>query len=100
MASENLEIQAEAEAELAAASAAVPSAAAAPGRHRNDWRVLLVVFILAGIVESQAFGHLGAFTPLFLQELRVPPATIPTWTGLLSGLGFVIGLPLLPFWGV
>ncbi len=62
--------------------------------------MLLVFFVLAGIVESQAFGHLGAFTPLFLQELNVPAADIPTWTGLLSGLGFVIGLPLLPFWGV
>jgi len=98
MASEELEIQAETG--LAAVSASMPSASAAPGRHRNDWRVLLVFFILAGIVESQAFGHLGAFTPLFLQELRVPKASIPTWTGVLSGLGFVIGLPLLPFWGV
>ncbi len=34
--------------------------------HRNDWRVLLVLFTLAGVVESQAFGHLQAFTPLFL----------------------------------
>jgi DHA1 family multidrug resistance protein-like MFS transporter len=98
VASDELEIQAETG--LAAVSASIPSASATPGRHRNDWRVLLVVFILAGIVESQAFGHLGAFTPLFLQELRVPVAEIPTWTGVLSGLGFVIGLPLLPFWGV
>jgi len=66
----------------------------------NDWRALLFLFVLAGVVESQAFGHLGAFTPLFLQELQVPQREIPTWTGILSALGFVIGLPLLPFWGV
>jgi hypothetical protein len=79
----------------------MPSASADAAKgHRNDWRVLLVVFILASIVESQPFGHLGAFTPLFLQELRVTARDIPTWTGVLSGLGFVIGLPLLPFWGV
>src|SRR5262245_22702907 len=66
----------------------------------NDWRVLLFFFVLAGVIESQAFGHLGAFTPLFLQELQVPQDEIPTWTGILSALGFVIGLPLLPFWGV
>jgi MFS family permease len=77
-----------------------PTVASQSARPRNDWRVLLVVFILAGIVESQAFGHLGAFTPLFLQELAVPPDQIATWTGILTGLGFVIGLPLLPFWGV
>lgn len=74
--------------------------AAGETRHRNNWRVLLVMFVLAGIVESQAFGHLSAFTPLFLQELQVPFDQIATWTGILSSLGFVIGLPLLPFWGV
>ena len=67
--------------------------------HRNDWRILLLLFTLAGIVESQAFGHLGAFTPLFLQELRVPSGQIAGWTGIMSALAFVIGLPLLPFWG-
>lgn len=66
----------------------------------SDWRVLLAVFTLAGVVESQAFGHFGAFTPLFLQELHVPSAQVATWTGVLSALGFVIGLPLLPFWGI
>jgi DHA1 family multidrug resistance protein-like MFS transporter len=62
--------------------------------------VLLVVFTLTGVIESQAFGHLNAFRPLYLQELGVPLAEIPTWTGILAALGFVIGLPLLPFWGV
>ncbi len=56
--------------------------------------------MLAGIVESQAFGHLNAFTPLFLQQLHVPQSEIPTWTGILAALAFVIGLPLLPFWGI
>lgn len=68
-------------------------------KHANDWRVLLVVFTLAGVVESQAFGHLNAFRPLFLQQLGVPAGEIAAWTGVLASLGFVIGLPLLPFWG-
>ncbi|HET9110627.1 MAG TPA: MFS transporter [Ktedonobacterales bacterium] len=68
-------------------------------KHANDWRVLLVVFTLAGVVESQAFGHLNAFRPLFLQQLGVPAGEIAAWTGILASLGFVIGLPLLPFWG-
>ena len=72
----------------------------APAHHRNDWRVLLVLFIIAGIVESQAFGHLSAFTPIYLDTLGVPPEQISTWTGVLSSLAFVLGLPLLPFWGV
>lgn len=74
----------------------VPSAP----KKTNDWHILLLVFVLAGIVESQAFGHLSAFTPLFLQQLQVPSGQIASWTGILSALGFVLGLPLLPFWGV
>ena len=77
-----------------------PNTDGASSPHRNNWHVLLGLFVLAGVVESQAFGHMGAFTPLFLQELNVPAAQVPTWTGILSALGFVIGLPLLPFWGV
>ena len=71
-----------------------------PGPRGNDWRVLLGVFMLAGVVESQAFGHLGAFTPLYLQQLGVARVQIPQWTGILQSLAFVIGLPLLPFWGI
>ncbi|MBF6591345.1 MAG: MFS transporter [Ktedonobacterales bacterium] len=74
--------------------------AAARAPRPNDWRVLLAIFLLAGVVESQAFGHLNAFTPLFLQQLRVPSEQVPVWTGILSSLSFVIGLPLLPFWGI
>ncbi len=65
----------------------------------NDWRVLLIVFTIAGVIESQAFGHLNAFRPLFLQQLGVPASQLAIWTGVLASIGFVIGLPLLPFWG-
>jgi hypothetical protein len=69
-------------------------------RRPSGWVALLILFTLAGVVESQALGHLTAFRPLFLQELSVPGAQIPFWTGILASLGFVIGLLLLPFWGV
>lgn len=49
--------------------------------------------------ESLAWGHFTAFTPLFLKELHVPAGQISNWTGILGTLGFVLGLPLLPFWG-
>ena len=68
--------------------------------HRNDWRRTMVLFALTSLVESLAFGHLSAFTPLYLRELKVPESAISNWTGILSALAFVIGLPLLPFWGV
>ncbi|MCC6730830.1 MAG: MFS transporter [Chthonomonadales bacterium] len=69
------------------------------GRHLNDWRRTTVLFAITGLVESLAFGHLSAFTPLYLRQLRVPGDAIPSWTGILSAMAFVIGLPLLPFWG-
>ncbi len=68
--------------------------------HRNDWRRTIALFALVGFVESLAFGHLHAFTPLFLRELHVPEEAVSTWTGLLAAFGWIIGLPLLPFWGV
>jgi MFS transporter, DHA1 family, multidrug resistance protein len=76
------------------------STAQTPQRHANNWIVLLLAFTLAGVVESLAFGHLTAFRPLYLQQLGVPLGDIATWTGVLAALSFVIGLPLLPFWGV
>jgi MFS transporter, DHA1 family, multidrug resistance protein len=82
------------------AASAGDTEAGTPQRHANNWIVLLLVFTMAGVVESQAFGHLTAFRPLYLQQLGVPAANIATWTGVLAALGFVIGLPLLPFWGV
>jgi DHA1 family multidrug resistance protein-like MFS transporter len=68
--------------------------------HRNNWRVTVALFALTGIVESFAFGHLNAFTPLYLEQLNVAPDQIPRWTGMLAAFGFILGIPLLPFWGV
>lgn len=45
------------------------------------------------------FGHLVAFTPLYLADLHVPEASIPFWTGVTGSVGVILGLPLLPFWG-
>jgi MFS family permease len=69
-------------------------------RQTTGWRTLMVLFTLTSVIESLAYGHFGAFTPLYLGELQVPASDIPFWTGILGGIGFVIGLPLLPFWGV
>lgn len=68
--------------------------------HRNNWRWTILLFAAVGFTESLAFGHLGAFTPLFLRGLSVPENAIAYWTGVLSSVGWIIGLPLLPFWAV
>ncbi len=91
---------AESAANVQVSQAPLPGEPSPTPQPASDWRKLLILFTLAGVVESQAFGHLNAFRPLFLQQLGVSPAQIPFWTGLLASMGFVIGLPLLPFWGV
>jgi MFS family permease len=60
----------------------------------------VALFAVASFVETLGFGHLGAFTPLYLRELGVEPSAVPQWTGLLSAASFAIGLPLAPMWGV
>jgi DHA1 family multidrug resistance protein-like MFS transporter len=66
---------------------------------RNDWRVTVALFAFASFAESLAFGHFAAFTPLYLKGMGLGPSAVATWTGILGSLGFVLGLPLLPFWG-
>ena len=65
----------------------------------TDWRLMMTLFLFAGFAESLAFGHFQAFTPLYLRELHVPASRIPAWTGFLGMIGFILGIPLLPFWG-
>lgn len=64
------------------------------------WRRVAILFALASFVELLGFGHLGAFTPLYLEQLGVGRESVPAWTGMLSAVTFVIGLPLAPMWGV
>ena len=73
--------------------------ASAAARRPTDWRLTTALFLFTGLAESLAFGHFQAFTPLYLHQLHVPEAQIPAWTGFLGMIGFVLGLPLLPFWG-
>ncbi|MEP6756411.1 MAG: MFS transporter [Chthonomonadales bacterium] len=69
-------------------------------QHRNNWKITTLLFGLTGLVEALSFGHLSAFTPIYLRVLHVPSVKIQFWTGMLSAVGFILGLPLLPFWAV
>lgn len=71
---------------------------AAPGA--PDWRQYVALFFLAGVFESMGFGHLSAFTPLYLGQLHVTGNAVALWTGILGSLGWVIGIPMIPLWGV
>lgn len=47
-----------------------------------------------------SWTQLTAYTPLYLRELHVPASQIPGWIAAISSLGWIIALPLAPFWGV
>lgn len=67
----------------------------------QDWRFLMVLFASCSLLEIVAWGHLMAFTPLYLaKELDVPETDVPRWTGLLFSSSLVLALPLAPFWGI
>lgn len=68
-------------------------------RPAPSWPRLLVLFTVAGFIETVFWGQVGAFTPLHLPRLGVPQAEVPLWTGLSVALSGAVGIPFLPLWG-
>ncbi|MGH7763400.1 MAG: MFS transporter [Candidatus Dormibacteraceae bacterium] len=66
----------------------------------SGWAVVAVLFAATTAVESMSWTQLSAYTPLYLRELHVPASQIPSWIAAISSLGWIIALPLAPFWGV
>lgn len=71
-----------------------------PARTSQSWILVLVLFSITSAVEAIGLSQVFAFMPLYLQDLGLPRADVTRWTGTLSALAFVLGLPLVPFWGV
>lgn len=69
-------------------------------RVAQGWPLVLMLFVATTAVEAFGFGHIYRFLPLYLHELGTPNALVPRWTGLLTASTFLLGLPLVPFWGV
>ena len=69
-------------------------------RSGQDWRILLVVFWLTSMVESLGVSQVFALTPTYLRQMGVPEADRLAFVGLFSSLVFVVGMPLVPLWGV
>jgi DHA1 family multidrug resistance protein-like MFS transporter len=64
------------------------------------WAAVAVLFAATTCVESMSWNQLSAYTPLYLRELHVPAAQVPNWIAAMSSLGWILALPLAPFWGV
>ena len=64
------------------------------------WAVMAGLFAATTCVESMSWNQLSAYAPLYLRELHVPAAQVPGWIAAMSSLGWILALPLAPFWGV
>ncbi len=64
------------------------------------WPVVLGVYWVTQLVESLGVSQIFAFMPLELRHVGLPDADIPRWVGLFGAIVFVVGLPLVPLWGV
>ena len=64
------------------------------------WAAVAALFAATTCVESMSWNQLSAYTPLYLRELHVPAAQVPGWIAAMSSLGWILALPLAPFWGV
>ncbi|OGO57564.1 MAG: hypothetical protein A2V85_10265 [Chloroflexi bacterium RBG_16_72_14] len=69
-------------------------------RAPQDWRVVVAVFWVTQLVEGAGVSQVFALLPSYLRELGVPEGERLAFVGLYSSLVFVLGLPLVPLWGV
>ena len=73
-----------------------------PDRHagRDDWRRIVTVFWITSLVEGLDVSQVFSFLAPYLREMGVPDAERIPFVGLFSALIFVVGMPLVPLWGV
>ena len=82
-------------------SSDVLRASSPPGdRGRPDWRRVVVVFWLTSMVEGVTVSQVFAYLAPELRLLGLPESDRPAFVGLFSALIFVVGMPLVPLWGV
>ncbi len=60
----------------------------------------MAVFWVTQLVEGLGVSQVFALMPAYLRQLGVPEADRLGFIGLYSSLVFVLGLPLVPLWGV
>ncbi len=69
-------------------------------RTTQDWRVLVAVFWVTSMVEGLGISQIFALLPTYLRQMGVPEGDRLAFVGLFSSLIFVVGMPLVPLWGV
>jgi MFS family permease len=91
--------------ETAGTGSAGPVNAGALGADRDDmgrpdWRRIVAVFWLTSLVEGLGVSQVFSFLAPYLRTVGVPDADRAPFVGLFSALIFVVGMPLVPLWGV
>ncbi len=64
------------------------------------WRRVVVAYCITQLVEGYGMSQVFALLPAHLRELGVAEADRVAFVGLFTSLIFVLGLPLVPLWGV
>jgi len=67
---------------------------------RQDWRILLAIFWITSCVEGLGVSQIFAFVPKYLETMGVGETDRLHFVGLFGALIFVVGMPLVPLWGV
>src|SRR5512132_3082607 len=67
---------------------------------RHGWPTLVAVFWITAMVEGIGVSQVFALLPSQLTSMGVPDADRLQFIGLFSALLFVLGMPLVPLWGV
>jgi MFS family permease len=67
---------------------------------RADWRTILAVFWLTSMIEGFGVAQIFAFLPQYLTEMGVAEQDRLAFVGLFTSVIFLVGLPLVPLWGV
>jgi MFS family permease len=71
-----------------------------PAHGRSDWRTILAVFWLTSMIEGFGVAQIFAFLPQYLSDMGVPEDDRLAFVGLFTSVIFLVGLPLVPLWGV
>jgi DHA1 family multidrug resistance protein-like MFS transporter len=71
-----------------------------PSRPVQDWRVLLAIYSVTSLIEAIGVSQIFAFLPARLREIGLPQGDVAAFTGIFTALIFVVGIFLVPFWGV
>jgi MFS family permease len=67
---------------------------------RADWQRIVTVFWLTSMIEGLGVSQVFAFLAPYLRIVGVADADRAPFVGLFSALIFIVGMPLVPLWGV